>query len=167
LNWRVIDFGKHAGKTLTEILMEDPAWFYWGIDNNVFRHNTGFLAEASELSIKGRFIKLPQSIYEDVYIEFIFNAKNSYKYKSLRLVPSIQPEDLSIPKIRNRHIDLSIFYNMKISIDSKRHLLKDIKKYLFGRNFKKSKNKYDQFFNNDDNFCLPDHFTKHLKTNWK
>jgi hypothetical protein len=35
--WSTLNFGKHAGKTLPQIVFADPDWFFWAIETNVFK----------------------------------------------------------------------------------------------------------------------------------
>ena len=45
--WTELNFGKHAGKSLPQILFADPDWFFWAVDNNVFANRPALSQEAS------------------------------------------------------------------------------------------------------------------------
>jgi hypothetical protein len=34
--WTTIDFGKHSEKTLPQVILSDPDWFFWATHNKVF-----------------------------------------------------------------------------------------------------------------------------------
>jgi len=35
--WSILPFGKHKGKTLPQIVFTDPDWFFWAMEENVFK----------------------------------------------------------------------------------------------------------------------------------
>jgi hypothetical protein len=58
MHWTTLNFGKHAGKSLPQIIISDPDWFFWGVACGVF---TGtFAAEAGDLVDKATAIKIPK-----------------------------------------------------------------------------------------------------------
>jgi len=53
--WTVLSFGKYAGKTLPQILLLDPDWFFWMLPKFY-----GQLAEeAQDLARKATAVKIP------------------------------------------------------------------------------------------------------------
>jgi len=60
--WREVNFGKWAGKgkTLPQVLVADPDWFFWAVSEGAFK---GALAnEAATLARRARAIKLPPAL---------------------------------------------------------------------------------------------------------
>jgi hypothetical protein len=56
--WTILTFGRHRGKTLPQVILSDPDWFFWAVDNDVFQ---GALAtEAVDLEQKATAIKIPK-----------------------------------------------------------------------------------------------------------
>ena len=51
-----VDFGKHKGKTLPQILCSDPDWFFWAMENNVFRNKGALQSEAKDLHHSGSLV---------------------------------------------------------------------------------------------------------------
>jgi DNA-binding transcriptional ArsR family regulator len=46
----IITFGKrHNGKYLTKVVLDDPDWFFWAMDEDAFDRDPGLLAEAHDL----------------------------------------------------------------------------------------------------------------------
>ena len=57
MRWSAVPFGKYQGKTLPEIIVRDPDWFFWVVPKLY-----GKLAdEAQDLARKARTIKIPKS----------------------------------------------------------------------------------------------------------
>jgi hypothetical protein len=57
--WSKLEFGKHDGKTLPQVVLSDPDWFFWAIDNGVLDHTPPALrAEAKDVLRKATRIKI-------------------------------------------------------------------------------------------------------------
>jgi len=37
MTWPNLSFGKHIGKSLPQIVLSDPDWFFWAVEENIFR----------------------------------------------------------------------------------------------------------------------------------
>jgi hypothetical protein len=35
--WAKIGYGKHTGKTLPQIILSDPDWFFWALESHAIR----------------------------------------------------------------------------------------------------------------------------------
>ena len=42
MNWTTINFGKHQGKTLPQVILDDADWFFWAYENKVLQGSFGF-----------------------------------------------------------------------------------------------------------------------------
>jgi hypothetical protein len=80
--WSEITFGKHEGKTLPQIVLSDPDWFFWALRQKVFR--SPLAAEAKDIAYKICHIKIPRPNPEDWKFEFICNSDG--KLLDLRLL---------------------------------------------------------------------------------
>ncbi len=49
--WSVVDFGKHQGKTLPQIVFIDPDWFFWAIEESVFSTKGSLRDEAAAINL--------------------------------------------------------------------------------------------------------------------
>lgn len=60
--WSAVDFGKwrSKGKTLPQILVADPDWFFWALDEGVFKGS--LLNQSQKLARRARSIKLPAAV---------------------------------------------------------------------------------------------------------
>jgi hypothetical protein len=55
MTWSILRFGKHAGKTLPQVLLLDTDWFFWMAPKLYGRLGE----EAKDLDRKARGIKIP------------------------------------------------------------------------------------------------------------
>jgi hypothetical protein len=72
--WSVVTFGKHKGKTLPQIIMRDPGWFFW-----ILPKLYGKLAkEAEKLDRKARAIEIPKVKGKDMEVEYWSDIDNRF-----------------------------------------------------------------------------------------
>lgn len=62
MSWSEVNFGKWRGKgkTLPQVLVADPDWFFWALDESAFKG--ALAAEAEKLARRARSIKLPSAL---------------------------------------------------------------------------------------------------------
>jgi hypothetical protein len=76
MRWTTLNFGKHAGKTLPEIILSDADWFFWAVNKRAFK---GRLAnEAEELVQKARAIKIPKSDHKRWQVEYSYDDTGGF-----------------------------------------------------------------------------------------
>ena len=79
MHWSVVPFGKYEGKTLPEIIVRDPDWFFWTLPNLY-----GTLAEeAQELARRARAIKTPRRGRRHLEVEYEFDMDRGLMALSL------------------------------------------------------------------------------------
>jgi hypothetical protein len=76
--WMRLPFGKHSGKTLPQVLLTDPDWFYWAAVKS------GFLwgpleQEAAELLAKAARIKIPKRHPRNWAVEYVFDRDGRFE----------------------------------------------------------------------------------------
>ena len=49
MEWTKLNFGKHEGKTLPQIMFIDADWFFWGWEKKIFNDKGQLKKEAEEL----------------------------------------------------------------------------------------------------------------------
>ena len=59
LTWTALKFGKYEGKTLPQVVLIDPDYFFWGFEIGIFRPPQQD-AEAEEIAYRARHIKIPK-----------------------------------------------------------------------------------------------------------
>ena len=76
----IINFGKtHKGKSLPEVVLHDPDWFFWAMEEDVFDRTQVFAAEAHDLDFKARNIKIPKPNPQDWCIRYVIHASGKFE----------------------------------------------------------------------------------------
>lgn len=150
--WSELDFGKHYGKSLPQILFIDPDYFFWACEKEYFH---GMLkCEAKELNQKVRAIKIPKRYGKGIVVEYITHPSNG-TFAKFELLPRSQPEGSNMV-LRKSVIDLSIPRRLG-SYDKLGYKLfiRDLKFYLFeSSSYKMTRKRCEKFFEDDNNFLL-------------
>ena len=58
MKWETLNFGKHRGRTLPQVVLSDPNWFFWAVSKGVFDGRLEFEANAEALEQRARNIKI-------------------------------------------------------------------------------------------------------------
>jgi len=151
--WTKLNFGKHRGRTLPQVLFNDPNYFFWLCQQRELC--SGSLGrEARELFRKARSIKVPGN--GERVVEYYIHRPTG-KFARFELVPYSRPEHCgSSPTFRSPVIDLSVprQYDDWDKLGYKNFLL-HMKAYLFGDPyFRMTKRRCEEFFEEDSNFSL-------------
>jgi hypothetical protein len=156
--WNILNFGRYSNKTLPQVVLSDPDYFFRANDTFVF-YKQGFL-EASDLAGKARHIKIPKPETEDWGVKYDFEP-DTRKFCGFKLVHGFAPvEVLGMPGCMwkpAKHLDLSIVYRPnrrdKAANDC---LLRDFKLHYFGNaNAKLSRGQCEEFFEDTTKFHKP------------
>ena len=74
MHWSTVPFGKYKGKSLPEIIIRDPDWFFLVLPNLY-----GKLAEeAQELARRARAIKIPRRGRRRLEVEYDFDTDSRF-----------------------------------------------------------------------------------------
>ncbi|MCK4334712.1 hypothetical protein KAX06_08040 [candidate division WOR-3 bacterium] len=154
MDWLIVNFGKHKGKTLPQILFSDPDWFFEAIEKEYFK-NRGILSkEADDLYRKACNIKIPSAGGPNMIAEYIIDPSRG-KFFDMKLVPEDKPpHEGSSVTFRKSVIDLSVPRQIA-SYDKLGYsrMLSSVKFYLFGSgSVRMTKKRCEEFFENSDNF---------------
>ncbi len=154
--WSILNFGKHKGKSLPQVLFTDPDWFFWAIEKGIFDGKGRLEREAEELNVRARAIRIPEGKGERLLAEYSIHPPTG-KFGGMEIVPSTRPKHVgSTPTFRKEIIDLGI--PREIAPYDKlgcKQLNSDVKYYLFGRHkARMTKQRCEDFFDDDRNFKL-------------
>ncbi|MFX0199709.1 MAG: hypothetical protein ACFFCW_26605 [Candidatus Hodarchaeota archaeon] len=154
--WTVLQFGKHKGKTLPQVVLSDPDWFFWAIEKNVFEGKAPLEREAQEINYKARNIKIPNKEGKDLVAEYLIHLPTR-RFGAMDIVPRDRPlHQGSSPAFRKDVIELS--FPRQISQYDKfgcRKLLLSVKHHLFGdRHCRMTRQRCEGFFEDDSNFVM-------------
>jgi len=154
MSWTELNFGKHAGKSLPQILFADPDWFFWAVDKNVFATRPVLSREAAILSTRARNIRIPGPDAGTRTVEYIVHPPTG-KFSHFAIVPrDREPHDGSSPAFRLNVIDMSV--PRRIAEYDKlgcRSLVSSLKFYVFGsKSARVTRERAEAFFSNAANF---------------
>ncbi|ATF13633.1 hypothetical protein A616_17095 [Brevibacillus brevis X23] len=151
MNWTQLNFGKHEGSTLPQVLFKDPDWFYWAhVTQKLFDTRGHLKLEAEEAYRKSRNIKIP----EGKMAEYVFDGMRG-KFADLKLVDVDQPKHVgSSITFRKEKIDMFAVRETKFYDKLGNELLVlSLKSIVFGNaNHRMTKQRCEAFFNNEANF---------------
>lgn len=152
--WSTLPFGKHRGKTLPQIVFSDPDWFFWAIEENVFKGP--LRREAERIDARARAIRIPNNTAGSLEAEYLVHPPTG-KFGNMEIVPASRPlHGGSSPAFRKKVIDLSVPRNIapydKLGC---RTLVSSAKYVLFGStSTRMTKERCDAFFDNPANFAV-------------
>ena len=152
--WSTLKFGKHAGKTLPQIVFADPDWFFWAIETNVFKEP--LKSEAETINIRARSIRIPNNAAGNLQVEYTVHPPTG-KFANMEIVPVSRPTHQgSSPAFRMDVIDFSV--PRRIASYDKlgcRTLVSSAKYVLFGStSTRMTKERCDSFFDDSANFAV-------------
>ena len=151
--WSILRFSKHKGKTLPQILFSDPDWFFWAIEENVFKGQ--LKDEAERIDARARAIRIPNNTRGKLQAEY-FVHRPTGKFGDMEIVPASRPlHQGSSPAFRKDVIDLSVPRNIaRYDKLGCRTLLSSAKHVLFGsRSARMTKERCETFFDDPKNFA--------------
>jgi hypothetical protein len=150
MDWTTINFGKHKGKTLPQVIFDDPDWFFWAHDTNAFK---GTLArEAREVYRRARAIKIPEQDGKKMLVEYRFDPSTGKFATMFLIAEGITFErqtvsiviDFCVPKSRAPYDKLG-----------NKNFVFALKAILFGNHSHRlNKQAREDFFSDDANFVL-------------
>ena len=145
MTWTAISFGKHRGRTLPQIILGDPDWFFWVLPGLYGR----LKIEADDLARKASRISIPRRNPRKWRVEFRF--EHGHRFCGFGI---IRADSFMRPKwsIRLPHLDLRLLRSYKAyAKQGYRNLIRDFRRLCFDdRNL--TKKRCEGFFDNGDNF---------------
>ena len=157
--WSELEFGKHAGKTLPQVMFSDPDWFFWAYDSGAFNGDPSLKKESEEIHAKSTAIQVPQRGEGKMVVEYTIH-KPTHKFNGLDLVPESKPHHKgSSVTFRRSVIDMSLVRQIaKYDKLGYKRLIRDLKHLLFGDSrIRMTKQRCEDFFSDHANFDLVIH----------
>jgi hypothetical protein len=150
MNWTNINFGKHKGKTLPQIIFDDADWFFWAYENKAFKGALAF--EAQEVYRRARSIRVPQKNGQKMLVEYIIH-KPTGKFGEMRLIPDGPGlGHLNVSPVIDFYLPRAYANYDKTGCKSLVFAFKVI--YFGNQSHRMSKRAREEFFNDDRNFKL-------------
>lgn len=153
--WGAVNFGKWTdkGKTLPQILVSDPDWFFWAVENSAFK-SKALATQAETLRRRTTSIKIPANHAPNDRVQYWFTPDG--KFARIDLIRSTQPAHVgSSSDLRRSDLNMALPRTIK-GYDKLgyRHLLANFKYYWFDKKpFTKAR--VEAFFSDTSNFNNP------------
>ena len=154
MNWSTVQFGKHKGKTLPQILFSDPDWFFWAIEVKAFDKKGILLQESDELFRKATNIKIPDNSDGMKVVEYLIHQPTG-KFSHFEIVPTSRPLHKGSSQASRLHVVDMSFPRTLSNYDKLgcQHLLTSLKFHIFGnKSVRMTKKRCEDFFDNSENF---------------
>ena len=148
LTWTALRFGKYEGKTLPQIVLTDPDYFFWASERGIFRDPQD--SEAEEIAYRARHIKIPKPDPENWRVEYEFSL--DHKFVNFSIIDAKTATSIAPYNKIGTHLDLSLPREMKTydKLGSKLMLANFRNYYFDGSNL--TKEKCENFFYRSKNF---------------
>jgi hypothetical protein len=129
MRWTTLNFGKHAGESLPQIILSDADWFFWAVDRGVFK---GKLAEEAEyLMARAKAIKIPKRRHRRWQVEYRHEDNGSFC--GFSFVQADGPFYGGSPRIyRLPYLDLSSIRRKAYDKGGCKRFLRDFRYAYFG-----------------------------------
>jgi hypothetical protein len=154
VSWSILNFGKHRGKSLPQVIFNDPDWFFWAVGTKVFEGKGALGHEAADLARKATAIRIPNNDDNHLIAEYAVHPPTG-KFSSMEIIPTERPKhEGSTHTVRRNVIDLSMA--QRIAPYDKlgcRSLISSAKLVLFGsKSVRMDRVRCERFFDDRDNF---------------
>ena len=158
MTWSTVNFSRHKGKTLPQILFSDPDWFFWAVEEDTFKDKGVLKSEAEDLLQKAKNIKIPNNEDGKQIVEYVIDPSRG-KFAYFRVVPDCTPEhEGSSPTFFKKVIDMSVCRG-RADYDKKGYkiFIECIKIEVFkNKDIRRlTKKRCEDFFDDPLNFCIP------------
>src|ERR1700692_1372254 len=141
MTWTILNFGKYAGKTLPQILLLDPDWFFWMAPKLYGRLGE----EAKDLDRKARAVKIPGLNQKKLMVEYEYDENG--RFLGFWFVGPEQPPNSS-RCTRSRYLDLSRVRRFRSYEKQGGHrLIRDFRRHYFPSGERLTKERCEAFFN--------------------
>jgi hypothetical protein len=151
MSWSVVRFGKHARKTLPQIVLHDPDWFFWAIGENAFEKYPPLGPEAKAINSRARKISIPNNHAGDLSAEYLVHEPTG-TFLDMRIVRTDSPAG-KYSFCRKKVIDLSVPRSLadydKLGC---KILLTSVKALLFGDR-RMTRKRCEAFFDDPEHFA--------------
>jgi hypothetical protein len=148
-NWTIVPFGKYKDKSLPQIILLDPDWFFYMLPKFYGR----LADEAQNLARKATAIKIPGPDGHKKLVEYWREEGYPPGSSGFGFVDANSP-CYNRWATRQHHLDLSIVHRAK-PYDKRggRRLIQCFRHRYFGANTRVTKERCEDFFSNEANFA--------------
>jgi hypothetical protein len=144
--WTKLNFGKHAGRTLPQVVLLDPNWFFWAVSKQIF--NGPLADQAVILANRATHIKISKPNPKNWEVEY--RRERDGRFLGFSFVDAEKPSYGGV--LRLPYLDLSRVRRGNIH-DKRdcRRMIRDVRTlYFSGNNL--TKKRCEEFFDKKRNF---------------
>jgi hypothetical protein len=143
--WSVVPFGKYQDKTLVEIVVQDPDWFFWMVPKLYGKLGR----QARALARRIQAIKIPKAAAHRWAVEYRYDCDQRFRGFAFVRADS----DRSRWATRLPHLDLTWpLRQRRYDKRAGRIVIRDFRRQFFGEHKRLTKRRCEEFFSNDANF---------------
>lgn len=151
--WSIIHFGRHAGKTLPKIALDDPDWVFNAAERGYLQR----VARSRELVSKARAIRIPDGLRGPRVADYIAHGNGRLDHVEVDYGSRmVRDEDSGV--WRRGHLDLSFAYFLAGGVDrtGSKAIVEAVRSFVFKpRGWKRMTAELcEAFFDDDANFVL-------------
>jgi len=156
--WLPLKFGKHAGKTLPELMFIDPGYFYWALSEQVFPAK--YVEQATIVNCRMKHMLPPRPKPDKWEFLIDLDAKKEFRdFEIVKLGSGDHGSERGRFRFRTQHLDLSIVAGRPRAVCQK--MISRIKAEFFSEaGASLSRPDFEKFILRDRNFdllCLENH----------
>ena len=89
MEWRKFESGPRAGKTLPQLVLQEPGWFFWCWGKDYFSRPPELKKQAAAVADKARRIRIPKRGGKRQELEFYFHGGKLHRVVT---VPASKPD---------------------------------------------------------------------------
>lgn len=146
--WTKLDFGKHARKTLPQVLLSDPDWFYWSVMKDIWEDKPYYLREEARIITKKSVsIRIPTNDEDNLVVQY--NLHTNSRIIGFEIVNKNQLYYEGGRSIRGGNV-IDLFFASELKKYDKlggRLMIKSLKNWVFGdEDIRLTKAKCEAFF---------------------
>lgn len=105
--WKTLDFGKHEGSSLPQVLFRDPDWFFWAHGEGILAKRPLYRREAEAIYARATSIRIRQDGPERLRVEYLLQPTDG-RFAGFEIVEESRPAHHGTTRThRADHIDMS------------------------------------------------------------
>jgi hypothetical protein len=147
MKWTILNFGKHVGRTLPQIVLSDPNWFFWAHRKKIFCDRLAI--EAKILAARATHIRIPKRPPRRWQVEYRWDREGRFLgFDFVEAKSSCHSPLLSrLPHLDLGYVRRGTFHDKR---DCRRLIQEFRRRYFQGSNL--TKRRCEGFFDYEDNF---------------
>ncbi|MBF0556386.1 MAG: hypothetical protein HQK96_17855 [Nitrospirae bacterium] len=155
MEWSELTFGKHKGKTLPQVMIIDPDWFFHLYNEGAFSCNMGTIQEEAEAIFRrATSIRIPINNADEYCRIDYFHDQSTGKFNMMLIVRGVRSSKNGTNTAISDVMDLSYptLYGKYDKLGCKL-MIRQVKGILFGNTkYTMSKARCEEFFNDKSAF---------------